>query len=309
MSCGKSIARVNLTSKFTGDSAYVNPRSIKSQRDEAVHPPLNLSWPRPLIRVGEISKWLFILPGLLLVGLFTVPLLALTMRAVNANFWQYALSEQAIAALRLSLGTSLATVAITIVGGTPLAYMLARWRFASKSHVEVLIDLPIALPPAVAGIALLMAFGQQGLLGPFLSSLHIHLPFTAAAVVIAQTFVAAPLYVRSARIGFAAIDVQIEEAARVEGANQWQLFSYIMFPLAGRALFSGIILTWTRALGEFGATMLFAGNLEGITQTMPLAIYLGFEHNLGVAVALSMMLIAFSVAVLGITRKLEKHEN
>jgi molybdate transport system permease protein len=300
---------VNLTSKFTGDSAYVAPRSHKGQGDDAVHPPLSLPWPRPLARIGGISTWLLILPGLILVGLFAVPLLALTMRAINADFLQNMLSEQALAALCLSLTTSLITVVITILGGTPLAYILARWNFRSKSYLEVLIDLPIVLPPAVAGIALLVAFGQQGLLGPILNSLHIHVPFTAAAVVIAQTFVAAPLYVRSARIGFAEIDVQIEEAARVEGANQWQLFSYIMLPLAGRALFSGIILTWTRALGEFGATMLFAGNLEGITQTMPLAIYLGFERNLGVAIALSMMLIVFSVAVLGITRKLEKHEN
>jgi molybdate transport system permease protein len=300
---------VNLTSKFTGDSAYVTPRSIKSQRDEAAHPPVTLSWPRPLIRVGGISTWLLILPGLILVGLFAVPLLALTMRAINTDFLQYMLSEQALAALHLSLITSLITVVITILGGTPLAYMLARWKFRSKSYLEVLIDLPIVLPPAVAGIALLIAFGQRGLLGPVLSSLHMHLPFTAAAVVIAQTFVAAPLYVRSARIGFAAIDVQIEEAARVEGANQWQLFIYVMLPLAGRALVSGIILTWARALGEFGATMLFAGNLEGVTQTMPLAIYLGFESNLGVAIALSVMLIAFSVVVLGITRRLEKHEN
>lgn len=300
---------MNLTSKFTGNSAYVTPRSIKSQRDEATHPSVTLSKSRPLIWVDGISIWLLILPGLILVGLFAVPLLALTMRAINADFLQNMLSEQALAALCLSLTTSLITVVITILGGTPLAYILARWKFRSKTYLEVLIDLPIVLPPAVAGIALLIAFGQQGLLGPFLSSLHIHLPFTAAAVVIAQTFVAAPLYIRSARIGFAEIDVQIEEAARVEGANQWQLFSYIMLPLAGRALVSGVILTWTRALGEFGATMLFAGNLEGITQTMPLAIYLGFERNLGVAIALSMMLIVFSVAVLGITRKLEKREN
>ena len=270
---------------------------------------MTLSWPRPLIRVGGISTWLLILPGLILVGLFAVPLVALTMRAINTDFLQYMLSEQALAALHLSLITSLITVVITILGGTPLAYMLARWKFRSKSYLEVLIDLPIVLPPAVAGIALLIAFGQRGLLGPVLSSLHMHLPFTAAAVVIAQTFVAAPLYVRSARIGFAAIDAQIEEAARVEGANQWQLFIYVMLPLAGRALVSGIILTWARALGEFGATMLFAGNLEGVTQTMPLAIYLGFESNLGVAIALSVMLIAFSVVVLGITRRLEKHEN
>ncbi len=122
----------------------------------------------------------------------------------------------------------------------------------------------------------------------------------------AQTFVAAPLYVRSARIGFTHVEKQLEEAAHVEGANQWQLFTEVMFPLAGRALLSGAILTWTRALGEFGATMLFAGNLEGVTQTMPMAIYLGFERNLGIAIALSAVLIGFSIFLLSITRHLEQ---
>jgi molybdate transport system permease protein len=125
-------------------------------------------------------------------------------------------------------------------------------------------------------------------------------------VVIAQVFVAAPLFVRAARVGFAEIDIQIEEAARVEGANQWQLFRHVMFPLAARALTSGAILTWARALGEFGATMLFAGNLEGVTQTMPMAIYLGFERRIGIAIALSVLLIAISAILLGITRQLEK---
>jgi molybdate transport system permease protein len=120
--------------------------------------------------------------------------------------------------------------------------------------------------------------------------------------------VAAPLYVRSARVGFSAIDHQLEEAAHVEGANQWQLFNEVMVPLAGRALASGAILTWTRALGEFGATILFAGNLQGITQTMPMAIYLGFESNLGVALVLSVVLVLVSIIVLRATKKLEEHE-
>jgi molybdate transport system permease protein len=186
--------------------------------------------------------------------------------------------------------------------------MLARWKFRSKSWIELLIDLPIVLPPSVAGLALLIAFGRQGLFGSALGLLGVSLPFTTAAVVLAQTFVAAPLYIRSARIGFTEIDVQLEEAAHVEGANHWQLFYEVMFPLAGRALISGAILTWTRALGEFGATILFAGNLEGVTQTMPMAIYLGFERNLGIALALSVVLIFVSVILLTITRKLERHD-
>jgi len=255
------------------------------------------------------SAWLFILPALILISLFALPLLALSLRAINADFFDYAFSEQALNALRLSLITSSVTVGITVFFGTPLAYILARWKFPSKSYLELLVDLPIVLPPSVAGIALLIAFGRQGLFGPILNALGIHLPFTTPAVVMAQIFVAAPLYVRAARIGFAEIDIQLEESARVEGANQWQLFSEVMFPLAGRALVNGAILTWARALGEFGATILFAGNLEGVTQTMPMAIYLGFERSLGVAIVLSVVLIGISVVLLGVIRKLERQDH
>ena len=137
----------------------------------------------------------------------------------------------------------------------------------------------------------------------------IHLPFTTAAVIMAQIFVSGPIFVRAARLGFEAIDPQLEEAAHVEGANQWQIFSQVMVPLSSRALASGAILTWTRALGEFGATILFAGNLEGVTQTMPLAIYLGFERNIDVAVVLSFLLVSVSFIVLGIMRNLDKRQN
>jgi molybdate transport system permease protein len=139
--------------------------------------------------------------------------------------------------------------------------------------------------------------------------LGISLPFTTAAVVLAQMFVAAPLFVRSAKVGFAEVDPQLEEAAIVEGAGELQLFRYVMLPLAWRSLLTGVVLTWTRALGEFGATIMFAGNLEGSTQTMPLAIYLGLERSLGVALALSVLLVLVSVVLLGILRKLEKKEH
>ncbi len=298
---------MNLASKIPHNSTDISQGSIEHLREDISQQSRNLSLPRFLIQ--GLSTWLLILPGLLLLGLFAMPLLALTVRAINENFLGFVLSGQALAALRLSLITSLITVFITILAGTPLAYILARWKFSPKPYLELLIDLPIVLPPSVAGVALLIAFGRKGMLGTMLSSLDVQLPFTAAAVVIAQAFVSAPLYVRAARIGFAEIDIQIEEAARVEGANQWQLFRYVMFPLAARALISGGILTWTRALGEFGATMLFAGNLEGVTQTMPMAIYLGFERNIGVAIALSMLLIMISVILLGITRYLERPEH
>ena len=250
--------------------------------------------------------WVFILPSLVLIGLLGLPLLALVWRAIGRDFLGDILSPTALSALRLSLLTSTASVLIAVATGTPLAYILARWNFKGKTAFELLIDLPVVLPPSVAGLALLIAFGRQGVFGAWLSAVGITLPFTTAAVVVAQTFVSAPLFVRSARVGFAGIDRQLEEAATVEGANEFQVFRFIMAPLAGRALLTGLVLTWTRALGEFGATVMFAGNLEGKTQTMPLAIYLGFERGLGVAVALSVMLVVVSIVLLGVMRRLER---
>ena len=261
-------------------------------------------WPR-FLSDGH-SGWLFVVPSLMLTALFGLPVLALALRAVGSDFFASISAPYALHALKLSLITSLISLAATMVFGTALAYLLARLQFPLKSWFEMLIDLPVVLPPSVAGLALLMAFGRNGLFGPALSWLGLSIPFTTLAVVIAQTFVAAPLYVRAARIGFAEIDIQLEEAAYVEGANQWQLFREVMFPLAGSSIISGAILCWARALGEFGATILFAGNLEGVTQTMPLAIYLGLERSLGVAIALAMMLVIVSMVLLLLTRRLEK---
>ena len=249
---------------------------------------------------------IFILPSLVLIGLLGLPLLALVWRAIGKDFLSNVLSPTALSALKLSLVTSTVTVLIAIAAGTPLAYILARWKFHGKAALELLIDLPVVLPPSVAGLALLIAFGRQGVFGIWLTAIGISLPFTTTAVVMAQIFVSAPLFVRSARVGFAEIGKQLEEAATVEGANEWQVFRFVMVPLAGRAFLTGLILTWTRALGEFGATIMFAGNLVGKTQTMPLAIYLGFERGLGVAIALSVMLVVVSILLLGVMRRLEQ---
>jgi molybdate transport system permease protein len=267
---------------------------------------LRLSSTHPMVKANSRSSWLFVVPGLFLVALLGLPLLALFMRAANGEFFTYALSDTALAALKLSLITSMISVMITVISGTPLAYILTKWNFTGRAALELLIYLPVVLPPSVAGLALLIAFGRQGVFGGWLASFGLSLPFTTTAVILAQTFVSAPLYILSARIGFAGIDPLLEEAAHVEGASQWQLFSKVMIPLAGRALITGIILAWTRALGEFGATILFAGNLEGKTQTMPLAIYLGFERNLNVAIVLSVVLVLVSLIMLGIMRKLDE---
>ena len=258
--------------------------------------------------VKQGPGWVFILPSLLLIGLFGLPILALILSAIGEDFFKYILSPTAISALKLSLLTSSISVLIAFVTGIPLAYILTRREFRGKTVLETLLDLPVVLPPSVAGLALLIAFGRQGIFGSWLNGIGITLPFTIAAVIMAQTFVSAPLFVRSARIGFAGIDEHLVESASDLGANEWQVFYYILFPLAGRAILSGLILTWTRALGEFGATLMFAGNLEGKTQTMPLAIYLGFEHGIEVAIALSVMLVFVSIVLLLILRRLD-HRN
>ena len=260
-------------------------------------------------KLSPITEWFFVLPSLLLLGLLALPILALLWRAGSEGMFAFITQPSAMSALRLSLVTSTASVLITMVTGTPLAFVLARRKFRGKTFLELVIDLPIVLPPSVAGIALLIAFGRQGVFGSVLNVLGISLPFTTTAVVLAQTFVSAPLFVRAARIGFAEIEHQIVEAAYVEGSNEWQLFRFLMFPLAGRAILSGAILAWTRAIGEFGATILFAGNLEGVTQTMPLAIYLGLERSLSIALALSTVLVFVSFLLLLITRRLEDHKD
>ncbi|HET9589993.1 MAG TPA: ABC transporter permease [Anaerolineales bacterium] len=257
------------------------------------------------LRLAQLSEWLFILPSLLLLALLALPVIALLWRAGTDGMLSLIAQPSAISALRLSLLTSTSSMLLAIILGTPLAFVLARRKFTGKTFLELVIDLPIVLPPSVAGIALLIAFGRQGVFGAWLVPLGITLPFTTAAVVLAQTFVSAPLFVRAARIGFAEIERQVVEAAYVEGSNEWQLFRFIMFPLAGRAILSGAILAWTRAIGEFGATILFAGNLEGVTQTMPLAIYLGLERSLGVALALSTVLVFVSFLLLLLTRRVE----
>lgn len=246
------------------------------------------------------------LPSLFLLALLALPVIALLWRAGADGMLRHATETSAIAALQLSMLTSSISVLITVTTGTPLAFVLARRKFAGKAWLELLIDLPVVLPPSVAGIALLIAFGRQGLFGAWLQALGITLPFTTEAVILAQTFVSAPLFVRAARIGFAEVDTQLQEAAYVEGSSEWQLFHRVMLPLARRAILGGAILAWTRALGEFGATILFAGNMQGVTQTMPLAIYLGLERGLGVALALSFLLVLVSILVLLIMRFLEQ---
>jgi molybdate transport system permease protein len=256
--------------------------------------PLEPAAPRgPLAGPG----WVGIL-SLPLLLFFAIPAVALLLRASGANVLASLAQPGAWQAILLSLRTTTLTAALTVVLGTPLAYLLARRRFFGWRAVDTLVELPTVLPPAVAGVALLVAFGRQGLLGQWLARAGLSLAFTVAAVVLAQLFVAGPLYVKTMAVGLAGIDRELEQAAAIDGASRWQVFRYITAPLAFPAVLTGAVLTWSRALGEFGATILFAGNFPGRTQTMPLAIYIGFETDLDVALALSAILIVVSFLVL-----------
>ncbi|MEO0595264.1 MAG: ABC transporter permease, partial [Chloroflexota bacterium] len=182
------------------------------------------------------------------------------------------------------LRTSAISLVVIILLGTPLAYIFARWQFWGKKVAQVLLELPLVMPPAVAGLALLLTFGRRGIFGDFLLAADIQVVFTQLAVIIAQTFVAAPFYIRTAQIGFASVPLDLEDAARVDGATDRHVFWYITLPLALRALIAGLVLSWARAIGEFGATILFAGSLQGRTQTMPLLVYAEFERDINAAI-------------------------
>jgi molybdate transport system permease protein len=201
-------------------------------------------------------------------------------------------------ALALSLVCTLATVVLTVIFGLPLAYFLARRPFPGAQFVETLVDLPIVLPPSVAGLALLMLLGRRGPLGAPLDQAGLTLPFTTIAVVIAQLFVAAPFFVRSARSGFLSVDQDLEDAARVDGASESAVIRRVSIPLAMPALAAGVVLTWARALGEFGATIMFAGNIEGRTQTLPLLVYSEFQASLDASVAAAAILVLAAAGVL-----------
>ncbi len=202
-------------------------------------------------------------------------------------------------ALRLSLVTTAIALGITVVLGTPVAYLLARYHFPGYRVLDSLIDLPMVLPPAVAGLGLLIAFGRRGLLGWPLEALGITLPFTTAAVVMAQCFVAAPFYIKAAKAGFAGVDRELEMVAETFGSSGWHTFTRITVPLAFPSLLGGAVMTWSRALGEFGATIFFAGNRQGITQTIPLAIFQEEQaSHFDTALAMSAVLVAASFLIL-----------
>jgi len=233
-----------------------------------------------------------------------LPVVTLVARAILDGSLAHALGSPVVLdALALSLVTTAVSLVITVTMGLPLAFVLARWRFPGKGLVEAIVDLPIVLPPSVAGLALLLVFGRRGLLGAPLDQLGVSVPFTIVAVVLAQVFVSAPFFIRSARTGIAGVDRDLEDAARVDGASERQLFRTITTPLAGAALAAGLTMSWARSLGEFGATIMFAGNVMGRTQTLPLVVYGEFQGGaLDASIAAAAMLVMAAFGVLAAVR-------
>jgi molybdate transport system permease protein len=234
----------------------------------------------------------------------SLPIIALFLRTSPASLIDNLREPDVLLAIGISLVTTLISTLIIILGGTPLAYSQARGQFRFSRAVDTLVDLPLVLPPAVAGVALLMAFGRRGILGGLLSDLGIHIAFTPLAVILAQVFVAAPFYIKSATVGFKNIDQELEQSAALDGASSPQIFRFLTLPLSWSALLGGSVMSWARALGEFGATIIFAGNFPGRTQTMPLAIYIGFELDLNIALTLSVILILFSFLALIVSKRI-----
>lgn len=244
-----------------------------------------------------------LLASLPMLAFLLIPILAVLLRVDVAVLALNLANEQVRQAILLSLATTAVSTALALALGTPLAYLLARRRFRGRAVLDTLVDLPMVLPPAVAGIALLVAFGRRGVVGAWLDGAGISIAFSTAAVILAQTFVAAPFYIKTATAGFGGVDRELEQAASVDGASPWQVFMQITVPLCWPVLLGGLVLSWARALGEFGATIIFAGNFPGRTQTIPLAIYLGFELDLGLALTLSVILLAISYLVLFVVKR------
>lgn len=238
-------------------------------------------------------------PGIIALAFLVLPLLALLWQAPWGDITSIVSSPLALDALRLSLVTSLTATAFATVVGVPLAWLLAREVLPATRLVRALVIVPLLLPPVVSGVMLLSAFGRRGFVGQYLySAFGIQLPFTTAGVVLAEAFVAMPFLIITLEGAFRSLDRRYEDAAITLGASSWTVFRRVTVPLIAPSLLAGAVLCWARALGEFGATITFAGNLPGVTQTMPLAVYSALESDRSAAIALSVLLLGVCVAVL-----------
>ncbi|ROO90919.1 molybdate transport system permease protein [Actinocorallia herbida] len=250
------------------------------------------------------APWMLAVPAALALAFLILPLVGLLVRAPWRTLPQRLAEPAVLEALRLSLITATLATAICLVLGVPLAWVLARTRFRARRLVRALVTVPMVLPPVVGGVALLLVLGRNGLVGRYLDdAFGITLPFTTAAVVIAEAFVALPFLVITVEGALRAADPRFEEAAATLGASRWTVFRRVTLPLIAPGVLAGGVLCWSRALGEFGATITFAGNFPGETQTMPLAVYLALETDPEAAIVLSLVLLAVSVAILSALRE------
>jgi molybdate transport system permease protein len=250
-------------------------------------------------RVPEsVALGLHVAASAALVALLGLPVVALFLRVPPARLLERFRDDALLEALRLSLLTSVAATLSVVLLGLPVAYLLATKTFPGKRLIEAMLELPMVLPPTVAGVGLLLAFGRQGLAGRALASLGLSIPFTTLAVVVAQVFVAAPFFIAATRAGLTGVDQRYLDAAATLRSSPSRTLFRVMIPLAFPSLLAGAAMTWARALGEFGATITFAGNMPGVTQTMPLAVYLALQTDLDAAVAMSVLMLALSLGVL-----------
>ena len=247
---------------------------------------------------SRVPTW-FAVPAAVAVGFLAIPLLGLLEETPWRELPSELTSPIVLQALRLSLVCSVGAVAVSVLLGVPLAFLLARVAFPGRNLVRALTTLPMVLPPVVGGVALLLAFGRRGLVGQWLDrAFGITLPFTTAGAVLAEAFVAMPFLIITTEAGLRAMDRRYEDAAATLGAGRWLTFRRVTLPLVAPSLGAGVALCWARALGEFGATITFAGNLPGVTQTMPLAVDIALATDLEAAIALSLILLVISLAVL-----------
>jgi molybdate transport system permease protein len=258
-------------------------------------PPGGSYWPVRVL-VGILASMFLLFLG--------VPLASLFLREPPALLWSAMEQPDVLQALQLSLLTTSVSTLFAVAFGLPVAYILARMDFPGRKALETIVTMPTVLPPVVAGVALLLTFGRFGLIGHYLAPLGITIPFTTVAVIMAQTFIAAPFFVNSARAGLEQLDRRYEFAAYTLRASPFYTFLHVVLPLIRPALLSGVGLAWARALGEFGATITFAGNFPGVTQTMPIAVYIASESDLDKAIGLSVVLLAVSFGMLLALRKI-----
>ncbi|MDW5325692.1 ABC transporter permease [Plantactinospora sp. KLBMP9567] len=244
-----------------------------------------------------------LIPATLGLLFLVLPLIGLLVRAPWSTLPHRLTEPGVLAALRLSLQTATLATLLCLLFGVPLAWLLARVEFPGRRVVRALVTVPLVLPPVVGGVALLLVFGRRGLLGGWLdSTFGITLPFSTAGVVLAEAFVAMPFLIIAVEGALRGADTRYEEAAATLGAGRWTTFIHVTLPLVAPGIAAGAVLCWARALGEFGATITFAGNFPGRTQTMPLAVYLALETDLEAAIVLSLLLLAVSVAILASLR-------